>query len=454
MTREATLICCPSAAQKPLGSDALIGTRMAGSLTAKYIDGIRRRIAAGEPVKEWHADNSNGLFLRARSSGRLTFEIRARPWPNLAIGPAEMGLAAARQIAAETVVSRAKGVDPAAEKKAAREAAKAPKAAAVAPDDSFDAIVGRYIERHAKPNLRTWRDMERALQKDCVPLWKGVPIRQISRPMIGEALDRIVDRGAPRQASTTRLFLSGLFAWAVGRGYADDNPVEKVPVPSKAVARDRVLSDPELALIWRAADAAGYPFGQIVKLLMLTGQRKAEISDGRWSEIDMAAGLWSLPPARVKNKRAHTFPLPAPALAILEGLPRIEVGQGKDRTLSDLIFTTTGETSVSGFTRAFTNLNKAIAAQNGGKPLPHWTLHDLRRTAATRMGDLGVLPHVIEAVLNHISGHKAGVAGTYNRAAYEQEKREALDILARHILTITGESPPSNVVSLPKRRAK
>jgi integrase len=427
---------------------------MAGKLTQKFIEGLARRVAAGAKEKEWHSDGQNGLYVRVSSSGRLSFEIRARPWPNLTVGPVEIGLATARQIAAETVVSRAKGVDPAAEKKAARDAAKAPKAAAVAPDDSFEAIAGRYIERAAKPHLRSWRDIERALQRDCVPAWKGVPIGQITRPMIGELLDQIVDRGAPRQASITRLYLSGLFAWAVGRGYADENLVEKVPVPSKAVSRDRVLSDPELALIWRAADSAGYPFGPIVKLLMLSGQRKGEIANGRWSEIDMAARLWSLPPARVKNGKAHTFPLSAPALVILEALPRIEVGQGKDRALSDLIFTTTGATTVSGFTRAFTNLNKAIAAENDGKPLPHWTLHDLRRTAATRMGDLGVLPHVIEAVLNHISGHRAGVAGVYNRAAYEQEKREALDILARHILTITGESPPSNVVSLPKRRAQ
>lgn len=192
-------------------------------------------------------------------------------------------------------------------------------------------------------------------------------------------------------------------------------------------ARERVLADDELRAIWRALEDDHY--GAIIKLLMLTGQRADEIANLAWSETGEDA--FTLPAARTKNRRQHQVPLSNAALAILAAQPRRLNAAGTPR---DFVFGT-AERGFSGWSKCKERLDQRIAATRGA-PLPHWTPHDLRRTCATRMADLGVLPHVIEAVLNHVSGHKSGVAGIYNRALYEPEKRQALVLWADHLQSI------------------
>jgi integrase len=205
------------------------------------------------------------------------------------------------------------------------------------------------------------------------------------------------------------------------RGDVATNPValtEKL----KEKSRDRILSPAELKLVWKSLPANGY--GTIVKVLMLTGQRLSEIARLRWSEVDFQRGVIALPGDRTKNSRPHEVPMSPTVRSLLASVP-----QNGRQTLFPAQM----------YDRRKKPLDAAIAKANGGESIPSWVHHDLRRTATTGMADIGVLPHIIEAVLNHISGHKAGVAGIYNRGAYSAEKRDALDRWDRHLTKLTAE---------------
>lgn len=163
------------------------------SLTVKYLESLERRLRAGEKVKEWHPDG-DGLYLRVLPSGRMSFELRRRPFKPFPIGPAAMGLPHARNEARKAIVRQAQGIDPAAERAAAKAAKAAERAKA---DETFGSIVERFIERYAKPELRTWKNIERGLAKDATPRWGDLPISEIRRKMVGELIDGIVDRARP-----------------------------------------------------------------------------------------------------------------------------------------------------------------------------------------------------------------------------------------------------------------
>ena len=186
---------------------------------------------------------------------------------------------------------------------------------------------------------------------------------------------------------------------------------------SKERSRERVLSDDELGALWAACDAEGYPFGDCMKLLILSGQRRAEM---RWSEIDLEKRLWTLPSQRAKNGRQHTVPITDATLDVLRRVPRF-LG-------SDYVFTTTGKSPVSGFGRVKKRLDKALP--EGSEP---WIIHDLRRTMSTNMAMMGVPQPVTEALLNHKTGVVSGVAAIYNVYSYADEKREALHRWNQHL---------------------
>jgi integrase len=259
----------------------------------------------------------------------------------------------------------------------------------------------------------------------------------------------------PSAGNNVRASLSAFFSWAMRTGKANSNPVIGSP-REEHLSRDRVLTPQELRAIWRALP--NDHFGAIVRLLLLTGQRRNEIGDLRWSELH--DGQMVLPGSRTKNGLTHVVPLSDQAFSIVKAQPRRLGASGK---LRDLIFGI-GDGSFSGWSKAKAKLDDAIAGALG-KPLPAWVLHDLRRSVATYMGGglahalavklsakdrklaegLGVQPHVIEAVLNHVSGHKAGVAGVYQRGTYESEKRVALDQWSRRLQEIVNST---NVASL------
>ncbi|MEZ5933782.1 MAG: site-specific integrase [Alphaproteobacteria bacterium] len=254
-------------------------------------------------------------------------------------------------------------------------------------------------------------------------------------------LDREMDAGRQRMANQSHQLAGQLFRWALRRGYVDQDPTAGVDKPAKDKSRDRVLSDKELAEVWQAASQLGYPFGPFVQLLILTSQRRNEVAGLLWAEIDFDKQLWSLPADRTKNGRPHDVPLSASAMAILEKTPR----------LADRVFPSAKKTSerpINGFSKTKRRVDALILdgrkrraaaldhSSDDVEPMPAWVLHDLRRTTVTGMAELGAQPHVIEAVVNHVSGHKAGFAGVYNRATYAVEKREALERWSTHIASI------------------
>jgi integrase len=231
-------------------------------------------------------------------------------------------------------------------------------------------------------------------------------------------------------------------------GIVDQNPVIATNIAIEKPSRDRVLSEAELAAIWAASRDDDY--GRCVRLLMLTGQRREEVGGMRWDELDLERGVWRLPPERTKNKRPHLVPLAPSAIAILKSGPRrARQGNGPEHVFG------LGERGFWGWAKAKEKLDHRIATAHHGRaqPIAAWRVHDLRRTAATIMADkLGVLPHIVEAVLNHASGHKGGVAGVYNRAGYEREVRAALLAWADHLESIV-HGAERKIVPIPLRGA-
>jgi integrase len=219
---------------------------------------------------------------------------------------------------------------------------------------------------------------------------------------------------------TIRLF----FNWCVDRGLIDVNPCARLKMPAKKVSRDRVLSDAEILRIWNAARSIGYPFGTIAQLLLLTAQRRKEVTTLRWSDLNLEAAQWSIPGELTKNGIAHVVPLVPEVIDILKHVPRIDDAfifpsrSGRGRTFS-------------GFSRSKERL-AALAC------VEEFTLHDLRRTTATRLAGLGVAPHVIERLLNHVTGVLGGVAGVYNRFKYRDEVREALALWTAYVQLCSG----------------
>ena len=189
--------------------------------------------------------------------------------------------------------------------------------------------------------------------------------------------------------------------------------------------------------LWVACETLGYPFGPMIQLLLLTGQRRTEVAGIRWSEIDLDKAEWTIPGTRTKNSEPHSVPLSDMVIGIIKSLPYIQSNQG-------FLFTTTGETHVTGYSRAKADLDKLMADE--GDDLPHWTFHDLRRTTASGMARLGINLPVIEKVLNHTSGSFAGIVGVYQRHHFSDEKRNALEAWARFVQSLL--TPTENVVSL------
>jgi integrase len=229
--------------------------------------------------------------------------------------------------------------------------------------------------------------------------------------------------------------LSKMFSWLVQQRRVPLNPCIGVHRPDTPKARDRVLSEEEVRNFWKAADAEPKVFAVPLKLLLLTGCRLNEVAGMRLSELSADQSMWIIPGNRTKNKRAHAVPLSRLAQTLVRSaLQR--------RGPSDLVFSTTNISPVSGWSKVKARLDAQM-------DIPQWRLHDLRRTAATGMAEIGVPPHIIEATLNHISGAKSGVAGVYNRALYAAEKKAALERWSQHLEAVVRTSV--NVVPLTRR---
>jgi integrase len=409
---------------------------MAKALTVRGLEALK----PGKERREIPDGIIRGLFLVMQPTGKMSWAVRYRHRGvprKLTLGayPA-IDLKKARALASQTLVKVASGHDPAAEKQDEKKAAIA---GALAGRDQIETVVDLFIQRHAKPNNResTWVESERLLKKHVVASWPGRALPDITRRDVHELLDGIMDEGKPILANRVHGVLRKLCNWSVERGIITVSPCDGIKPPSAERSRDRVLEDDELRAVWQASDG-GSVFGPLVKMLILTGQRRDEVASMRWSDVDLARKTWTLPRERSKNDAEHVIPLSEAALAALASVSRVQSKKG-------FVFSTNGETHVSGFSRAKDRLETQIleslrraAAAAGDDPEaikapPRWTFHDLRRTAASGMARLGQPVHVVEAALNHRSGTIRGVARVYNRYDYAEEKRRALEAWARHV---------------------
>ncbi|MCJ2111928.1 tyrosine-type recombinase/integrase [Methylobacterium sp. E-025] len=399
---------------------------MPKALTVRAIEAMK----AG-PVRSEIPDGLiPGLYLVCQPSGVKSWAVRYRAGSRtrkhtLGRYPG-IDLAGARELARRTLLSVASGRDPAGERAEERRSAAG---IAGSSRDRFDAAAALFIERYAKANTKeqTWRESERLLATHVLPLWRARSIQEITRRDVVELMDAIVDRGAPVSANRTLAVIRRMFAWLVERSVLVTNPCTDVKAPTAEKSRDRVLTDDELAAVLRACEGLNEPFGALIKLLALTAQRRDEVGQMSWREVDLNARMWTIPKERAKNGIAHDVPLSEASVTVLAGIRRITGSRG-------LVFTTTGETSVSGFSKIKKRLDAAVPNSSP------WVLHDLRRTAASGMARLGITLPVVEKVLNHTSGSFGGVAGIYQRHHFADEKRAALGAWAAHIETIIGGS--------------
>jgi integrase len=402
---------------------------------------------------EYFDNQLPGFGLRISNSGRKSWIAMYRVGGKLVretIGTLALipNVAEARDRARESLQKAQKGINPVAERQKANEALKT--AAALAPTNTFAAVADRYLCEYVEKNTRpaTIKETRRILERDVKPRWGTRAIAEVGRQDINDLLDEIADRPAMVQANRTLARLKTLFNWALDEDLITSDPTARVRRRVKESARDRALSDDEIRSFWAGCDAAGWPFGALFKLLLLTAQRRDEVGTMEWSELDLDKRLWAIPRQKAKNDRAHEVYLSELAIEILEGLPKI----GSEPRF---VFSTNGR-PVSGFSRAKAALDQRMLVElremkeSPNAEIEPWILHDLRRTAATGMARLNIAPHVVDRILNHVSGTIRGVAAVYNRHAYLEERRAALEAWGRYIESLVRPTA-SNVVEIPRR---
>ena len=374
------------------------------SKTGKSVSNSRKTISDA---------NVTGLQLRITPDGTKSWSLMftiAGAGPGgvrgsnhrMSLGPyPRISLKEARDKAKDALALADRGRDPRAAKEAEIQRAN---------ELAFEVVCDDFIELYAKKKVGSWKRTKRVLEEHVVPVWKGRQIDEISRASAHSLLDELHKTQPKTIPVEVRKQLSKLFNWAVDRDKLPANPMTGMQRPEQRyIPRERVLSMDELKRIWDAAGEVGYPFGDFVRLLILTAQRRTEIADLQrsWLRPDS----FVIPPSGYKTARAQVVPLSTPAAKIIDALP---VWNGGDYVLS----TTSGEHPISGFSKFKERFDKACGVEE-------WTWHDLRRSAASHMASLGVPPEHVERVLGHVMG---GVAGVYNHYNYLKEKREALEL--------------------------
>jgi integrase len=435
--------------KSPDAAKAISSGQVRGRSSYKLTDAAVRSftLPPGKHDYTFFDDKLKGFGLRLREPRSRSFIFQydfAGKTRRMVLGTAgAVDVAQVRKEAQKLHLRVKAGEDPAIDKAVSKQQAAA----------TFKAAIDEYLEMARKTlRPRTYPDVERHLVKFAKQL-HGLPLAKITRADVRRIVAAVSKNSGEVTGNRCRASLSAFFAWAVAEKDLAVNPVIGVKRNAEK-SRERVLLPAELRAIWNALDGGDY--ADIIRLLALTGCRAAEIAGLRWSEVQ--GDVIILPGTRTKNHRPHTVPLSPAASAIL--------ARRQKRDDRELVFGR-GQQAFSGWSRCKERLDERIAKANNGKPIPHWTPHDLRRTFATYAGGglpehlietlkgtdkklaggLGIGPHIIEAVLNHVSGHKAGVAGTYNRSTYPAEKRQAVERWAEHLAAII-EGRESNVLTL------
>jgi integrase len=379
----------------------------------------------------WDA-NMPGLMLRVSPSGTKAFcfsyRYRGKEKRRKTIGryPKPFSLADARKEAKALAKRVANGEDPArANKVVSTDKGERP----------FSDVAAEFVDQYAKPRNRRWWETERILKKD-FKTWNKWPINTIHREHVQDVLKTLKARSAKGTAANAGLaVVRKLFNWAVDENYIAISPCLRITKPTKSKSRDRVLSDRELARVWLAADAMGWPYGRIIQLLILTGQRRQEVAGIRWEELNaIKTGVWSIPAGRTKADRAHELPFSKTMAQIVSDLPQrhgelafpaFKVQTKRAAWREDR----TGLRPVSGFSWWKAQLDEKSGVKD-------WRVHDLRRTLSTRLAGMKIPQEVTERILNHKTGILGGVAGIYNRFGYEDEMADALQKWAEYVQTI------------------
>ncbi|HVT17888.1 MAG TPA: tyrosine-type recombinase/integrase [Thermoanaerobaculia bacterium] len=364
-----------------------------------------------------------GFGLTVRPSGTKTFFVRYRAGRlegRITLGdyPA-LTLASARTMARDVIGRLARGEDPQADRRAQRDA------------PTFGEVAADYLELHAKRRKRTWQEDERILRRDLLPAWRHLPAAAIRRRDVANLLDRVVGRGSPIMANRIRALASKIFAFALEREIVEFNPVAGLPPQGEERGRERVLSEDEIRTLWQAWEAEGSIASFIFRLLLLTAQREAELLGMRWTDI--AGAWWTVPAGIVKNKLAHRVYLGSEARELLAEL--------KERT-GDGPWVFASPRRKGAPTASINKAKERFRATSG---IPDWRPHDLRRTAATYMGRLGVPRPAIARVLNHVD---AGVTAIYDRSTAEPAIEQALRLWGNRLDEIVnGQSRPATSTS-------
>ena len=384
-------------------------------LTKSTIDALP---TLSSDVVYWDA-NSPGFGVKVTPKGRKVFVVLYRTGGagsklrKYTIGPyGRVTLHQARVAAQKVFAAKLDGCDPAAEKREAKRRAVA---------DLAEDLLETFITQRLSQN-RSAAETSRLLRREVGKPWAGRSIHAIGKRDVVDVVSAIVQRGAPGAANKTLKSLKTFLRWCVGQAILDQSPAEGVPLPTKEVARDRVLDDTELTQVILAARKIGGPYGAIVELLALTGQRREEVACLHWEELDLAERIWTIPKARTKNTKAHIVHLSKQALAVLKRADR----------RGPLVFTLLGTKPFQDFTHAKRRLDQ-LSGVTG------WRLHDLRRTCVSGMARLGVAPHVADKILNHQSGTISGVAAVYQRHEFLAERRAALDLWGAHVIAILND---------------
>ena len=396
-----------------------------------------------------------GLGLRIGAKGTRTFNLQTRVlvgghWKDvrmkLGLYPS-LSLATAREKAGEYIAMAQRGENPRLAK------AEAERIQVEESVNTFSNVAGRFMEEYVLADrgsrtLRegTRREYRRILQTGPdTKSWYPRKISAITKADV-KALQRgMKKRGASGAADRALAYLNKFFRWCASEDLIEIPPTWNVEKLQGPIKRTRILDDDELPYVWEAFNKEDI-FGPVLKLLLLTGQRRGEVVGMEWRELsslEIDAPTWTIPGGRTKNKLKNLVPLAPEAVTTLQAVPRRHT----------LVFSTNGKRPLSGFGKLKRRIDKGINTArevDGLEPMEPWTLHDLRRTLVTGMNEIGILPHIVEAVVNHVSGAtKAGVAGTYNYAKYEKPCRIALKAWERHLMAIvTGVNSDSNITEL------
>ena len=400
------------------------------TLTDKTVENLP--LPTEKPQEEYWDRLVPGFGVRVGAKGTkafifLTKVLNGGAWKSVRITLGRyptLSLGNARELAREYSTIAAQGKDPRKAKATAKQEMIS------ASRNTFGSIRDAFLEAGASKGIsksrKPWRPKTALNYKNCLSYfkhWDDLPIAEISRDMVQDEIDQLCEIG-DHTAHNSRVGLNVLMGWCLRRGLIEFSPAEGVEGPIVG-ARERVLTDDELAAIWRACCDHGGPIADAFRVLILTGQRRDEIASLKWHEVDAEQSQITLSSERTKNARPHVIPLSALACSIIEAQPR----------LGEYVFTTNGKTASSGYSRTKRRVAE-ISKTND------WRLHDFRRTMVTGMNEMEIAPHVVEAIVNHVSGEaKRGVAGVYNKAQYMKARENALNAWSDKVEQLASGAP-------------